>query len=101
MQNEKVDQSGYKGHDRRPTEAWHLDKKVSISHIISTAVLAATIILYLADQDKRIDANAKDIQYNSQSIEQQETRINRSLDSINRKLDKLTDFFMRGGYGAP
>lgn len=94
--NHQVNTDEYQGPDRRQTvQGWHVDKTVSISHIITTAVMIVSVVLYLADQDKRIDGNTKDIEHNSSAIQQQESRINRNLDSIDKKLDKLTDIILQ------
>ncbi|MCV6612431.1 MAG: hypothetical protein OIF55_16845 [Amphritea sp.] len=68
-----------------------MDKTVSISHLLTTLAMVIAGFWFVADQDKRIAENAKDIQHNQQSIQQQESRMVRSLDAINVKLDKLID----------
>lgn len=34
--------------------AWHLDKKVSVGHLVSTLILAVGFISYISKQDTRI-----------------------------------------------
>lgn len=90
-----MNQSDYQGEERRTQQGWHVDKTVSISHVLTTLTILIAGLWYLADQDKRIAANAQDIKHNIDSIRQQESRTNRSLDAISSKLDKLTDLIIR------
>lgn len=90
-----MNQSNYQGEERRQRQGWHVDKTFSISHILTTITILIAGIWYLADQDKRIAANAQEIKHNINSIRQQESRTNRSLDAISSKLDKLTDLIIR------
>ncbi|WP_261840965.1 hypothetical protein [Aliamphritea ceti] len=86
--------SGYSGPDRRASPGWHVDKNISITHILTTFAMIVSGLWFMADQDKRIAANEKDIQHNAQSIVKQDDRITRELGSINRKLDKMTDLLI-------
>lgn len=90
-----MNQSDSQGEESRTPQGWHVDKTVSISHVLTTLTILVAGLWYLADQDKRIAANAQDIKHNIDSIRQQESRTNRSLDAINSKLDKLTDLIIR------
>lgn len=92
----QIDTEGYNGPDRRNApQGWHVDKTVSISHLLTTVALVVAAFWFFAEQDKRIAENAKDIQHNSATIQQQENRANRNFDSINQKLDKITDLILR------
>lgn len=88
-------QGSYCGPDRRAAQGWHVDKNISITHILTTVAMIISGLWFLADQDKRIAANQKDIQHNEQLIARQDDRITRELNSINRKLDKLTDLMLK------
>ncbi|WP_286237976.1 hypothetical protein [Neptuniibacter halophilus] len=92
---QQVESDNYQGPDRRAQQGWHVDKTVSISHILTTLTIVVAGILYLADQDKRISQNTTAIQHNTTSIERQENRNSRSLDSINQKLDRLTELLIQ------
>lgn len=37
---------------------WHLDKRLSVGHIITTLAVAGTAFWWLADIDKRVDLNS-------------------------------------------
>lgn len=76
-------------------QGWHVDKTVSISHLLTTVTMLIAVTLYLADQDKRIAENSNNIKHNSTSIQKQEDRTNRALDSIDSKLERLTQILLR------
>lgn len=59
---------------------WHLDKTVSISHVVSFAAIAVAIIIKADDIEDRTQAN-------QQAIEQTKVEIDR----LDRKLDKMLD----------
>ncbi|WP_027859240.1 hypothetical protein [Marinobacterium jannaschii] len=96
MNERQIETAAYHGPDRRAGGEWHVDKTVSISHLLTTLALVIAAFWFFAEQDKKIAENAKDIQHNSAAIQQQESRVNRSLDAINSKLDKLIDQMIRG-----
>lgn len=87
----------YQGPDRRNQDGhWHLEKTVSVSHIITTVMLCMSGIWFVADQNERIALNSQAIEHNKIAIEQQESRVTKNLDSINTKLDKLHELLIRG-----
>jgi len=90
-----VSEKEYQGEERRASQGWHVDKTVSIGHLLTTATFLVAGLWYMAQVDKRIAANAQSIAHNVESIKQQENRTNKSLDDIHRKLDKLTDIALQ------
>jgi len=74
---------------------WHVDKTVSISHILTTATILFAGMLYLVDQDKRISANTQNITHNANSITQQENRNSKALAEIKSSLDRITSFLLK------
>jgi len=90
-----VSEKEYQGEERRASQGWHVDKTVSISHVLTTITILIAGLWYMADQDKRIAANTQSIEHNIDSIKQQESRTSKSLDDIHRKLDKLTDIALQ------
>ena len=86
----------YQGEERRSTQGWHVDKTVSISHLLTTVGMVVGCLWFFAEQDKRIAENAKDIQHNITTIQQQDSRVTRNLDSINKKLDRLMELILKG-----
>ena len=48
--------------DRNPLlEGWHIDKRLSLGHIVTTLVVGVTALLWLANIDKRVDLNDQKI----------------------------------------
>ncbi len=81
-------------------ENWHIEKSISVGHLITTIFLIVGGLSYLSDQDKRIEQNSTTIEFvKQQRIEDIERsvnqrtednkRIEKRLDSINEKLDML------------
>lgn len=70
---------------------WHLDKKVNVGHIISTALLAIAAFGYINAIEKKIDANAINISTIKEQRKEDVRRIEKRLDSMDRKLDRLLE----------
>jgi len=79
-------------------KGWHFDKTLSITHIISTSMIAISIIWWGAGIDKRIAHNTQQIEH-LQLVQQrnreesrlydQETR--QALEKISHKLDRIIE----------
>ena len=87
MNNQKYD-----GDDRR---GWHVDKTVSISHVMTTVTILLAGMWYLVDQDKRISANTQNITHNANAITKQESRNSKALSDIKNSLDRITSFLLK------
>ncbi len=81
--------------DRR---GWHLDKGVSIAHILTTVALMVSALWYLAGQDKRISNLELNVQHLQQSRLEDQDRTVRKFDelktdlrTINAKLDRIIE----------
>jgi len=81
-------------------ENWHIEKSISVGHLITTIFLIVGGLSYLSDQDKRIEQNAITIQHAKQqriedierSVNQRtedNKRIEKRLDAIDEKLNEL------------
>ena len=77
---------------------WHLDKTVSIGHIISTVAIALSVFSWALVMDKRIEQNAQSIKFLTQTQKDAEDRfsvtkqeIRQDLQAINAKLDRLIE----------
>jgi hypothetical protein len=82
----------YQGAERR---GWHVDKTVSISHVLTTVTILFAGMWYLVDQDKRISANTQNITHNASAITQQENRNSKALSDIKNSLDRITNFLLK------
>lgn len=86
--------------DRRE---WHLDKTVSIGHIISTLVIALSLFSWALTIDKRVEQNAQSIEFLAQNhkrlenhVDSTRNEIRQDLRAINAKLDRLIERRMEG-----
>ena len=103
----------YTGDERRDT-SWHVEKKVSVSHMISTIVLAGALVGIYQDMDNRqVRVEAK-VEHNKEEvnridndhtarmdrirIEQKESvkKVDKNLERINDKLDRLIERGVNG-----
>lgn len=69
--------------------SWHLDKRISIGHIITTLVVTVGVVLYAAKQDTYIALLQQKTLENEKRIESVKDDVMHRLDSINSKLDRL------------
>lgn len=74
---------------------WHLDKRVSVGHLVTTLVVLMSVFWWGAKlqekqsiNDIRITNNEKAIQALRQSIETQNGEIIRRLEGIDSKMDR-------------
>lgn len=77
---------------------WHLDKKVSIGHIVTTAVVVIGVVIYAVRQEGRIDGTEQEISFNKERIEKLDrdyrqgmSEIKGLLERIDNKLDRKVD----------
>ena len=84
-----------KTHERRH---WHLEKSVSVSHIIATLSMLAALIFWATGQEKLISENKLSIEYLKHTDEQINQRIETlrselrdDLRDINSKLDRIIE----------
>ncbi len=68
---------------------FHIEKSISVGHIITTIILLIGGIQYLSDFDKRIAATEQDIEFLRQQRIEDARRIEKRLDSIDAKLDRI------------
>ena len=81
---------------------WHLDKTVSIGHIISTLIIALSVFSWAMVIEKRIEQNAQSIKFLTQNqkrieshVDSTRQEIRQDLQAINSKLDRLIERQMR------
>lgn len=81
--------------DRRQ---WHLDKSVSVAHIITTVALVVSALWFLAGQDKRISNLELNYSHLKAARSEDQERTDRKfgelktdLRTINAKLDRLIE----------
>ncbi|MBU6955751.1 hypothetical protein [Hahella sp. HN01] len=81
-----------------PRRHWHLDKTISVGHLISTLVIAISVITWAGSIDRRVEQNALAVKYLNEEQVQQRQRIDAvrneiktDLRAINDKLDRLIE----------
>lgn len=77
--------------DRRSDDGWHLDKKVSISHILTTAAIVAGLVAGWHDMDKRVVRLEITADNTAREVTQSVGRIEKQLSSLNNKFDQMLD----------
>lgn len=89
-----------KGNDRRN---WHLDKSISVSHLMTTVTLAIGGAWYIMGMQSQIEIGREQVKYTQEQVKQIQIvmgegnvplrrdidRIQTDLRSMNDKLDKL------------
>ena len=87
---------------RSNDSAWHLDKKVNLSHIVATLTLAAAIFMWGSKIEQRIalveassTRQAQVDQAQDQEFRRSVVEMREDIRELSRKIDKLID--SRGG----
>lgn len=82
--------------NRRDSDSWHLEKTVSISHIISTVLVIISVLTFAFKMDTRVTILEKQIEYQKKIDDTQDTdririatETSMQLRIINDKLDDL------------
>ncbi|MFH1493737.1 MAG: hypothetical protein ABIG70_02950 [Pseudomonadota bacterium] len=81
---------------------WHLDKSFSISHLITTLMIAASVALWAMNMDKRVALLEMSVQ-NQNRVDEKQDRERQDLalqwrdelKGINAKLDRLIESKVR------
>ena len=60
--------------ETNPQQRWHLDRRVSIGHLLTTAAVGVSAVLWLSDVEKRLSLNAQSIEVAVQRIDRIEAR---------------------------
>lgn len=61
---------------------WHLDRRVSVGHLLTTAVVGASALLWLSDVDNRVSLNAQAITASGQRLDRIEARQTAALTEL-------------------
>ena len=77
---------------------WHIDKTVSIGHMVSTMVVLITGVMYIDSIDTKVEKQGVKIEAIQQQIHQQRSdtkdmflHIREDMKRINGKLDRLIE----------
>lgn len=87
-----------------PNQDWHLDRRLQITHILSTMTLGIGAVLYVGDIRKDVEvlkvqqvAQAARDQAQDNDRTEQKREIQTQLEKIDAKLDRLIEAKTRGG----
>lgn len=84
--------------DDRPAANWHLDRRLQITHILSTLSLGVGAVLYVGDIRKDVEVlKAKEVaqaardQRQDSDVAARQQDLQARLDRIDEKLDRLIE----------
>lgn len=85
--------SDWAGIDRRAPrpERWHIKREFQLAHLITTLVMAASVIMYIDKMEQRIALVEQTVQQQRERDERQDKAIAEGLQAIERRLGKLDD----------
>jgi len=63
---------------------WHIDKSVSMGHLVTTCAIIVGMIMYFGAQDKRISSNEQSIEFMKDQRSEDLRRIEKTLDEIKK-----------------
>lgn len=70
---------------------WHLDKRLSWGHVLTTLGLVVSAIFMFTDLGTRVEINSNEIDHNADRIERVEDNISRQYEEIKSLLIRLED----------
>ena len=70
---------------------WHIDKRISAGHIVTTIVVAGGVLLWVNDLDSRVKLNEQSIKTIQKEMKESEDRIVRRLDQLLGYSQRLDD----------
>ena len=79
-------------------EDWHLEKKISVGHILTTMTIAISAVWWASSIEKRVEKNRQAITYLQERHNELLRRIDANriemrvdLKDINKKLDRINE----------
>lgn len=81
----------------QPKTGWHVDKRVSIGHIITTLTVAVSIVVWMMSLENRVGINTQAIENNRAWIERNNADILDRLDAMTIVLQRMDDKLERLG----
>ncbi|WP_423186787.1 hypothetical protein ACO1PK_00810 [Alishewanella sp. d11] len=78
--------------------SWHLDKTISVGHLVSTVIIAVSVFSWAMTLDKRVEQNSLSIAHlkeqqatDQKRVQELRQEIKQDLRDINAKLDRLIE----------
>tara|TARA_B100000929_G_C15420389_1_gene391162 strand:- start:105 stop:365 length:261 start_codon:yes stop_codon:yes gene_type:complete len=72
-------------------QRFHVEKSISVGHILTTIVMLVTAFSYFNDFDKRLIQAEQSIEFLRAQRAEDSKRVEKRLDSIDKKLDRLLE----------
>lgn len=72
-------------------ESWHLDKRLNLSHLLTTLTIVITAMVYMSNQDKKIGVLAQRVDTHDVQIADLKKDLNERLNRIESKLDRAIE----------
>ena len=76
---------------------WHVDKRLSIGHIITTLTVAVAVIAWMQNLESRVELNKQAITFNAQAIDKNNEDVRQSLLQLIVMVQRLEDKLDRSG----
>jgi hypothetical protein len=70
---------------------WHLDKRVSVGHLITTVAMISAAALWLLRLEGRVDLADNEIEHNAERIVELDTARTTRDNEIIRRLERIQD----------
>jgi low affinity Fe/Cu permease len=70
---------------------WHLDKRVSVSHLITTILVIISVVAWSFQLQNKIDNNNREIQRNAGDIQSLRADMNSQYGEILRRLERIQE----------
>ncbi len=84
--------------DENPLNRWHVSRTINIGHLLTTAVILVTVILFFSKQDARIGEAELNIRHLQVSRDADQQRTDKKFDMIHSymlrieaKLDRIIE----------
>ncbi len=71
--------------------SWHLDRRVSVGHIVTTLAVAVSLVVWLNDIDKRISVLEEIAQQHAERFDRTDKRWEQELINLRRMLERIED----------
>jgi hypothetical protein len=84
----------YEGEERRQ-QSWHLEKSISIGHIITTLTVAASVFLWASNTETRITLLEREALHAKEQNQATEQYVRESVSRIEASIIRMEDI-MRG-----
>ena len=72
-------------------QGWHVDKRVSVGHIITTLMVASAFFAWMTSIESSVSVNTSNIEHNTQEITDVKHAQDAQYAEIIRRLERIDD----------